>query len=124
MNDFISRLKEKNELIYQIALFHKNEVMEIVSAICSTPPENCRGLDKAELALQLFEYSDIKCGTIFTISEIPLCWSNQVDIYFVIYGDPNYYSLFAGIGNDGSFCYQIEIIGHYDNKEKCYIVDD
>lgn len=45
------------------------------------------------------------------IQEIPLDWNNQVVILFLVPGDTNYYSLFAGIGNDKKFYLELTITG-------------
>lgn len=45
------------------------------------------------------------------IQEIPLDWNNQVVILFLMPNDKNYYSLFAGIGNNEKFYFGLSITG-------------
>lgn len=114
---------EKNLEIYQNALKNKETILKIVSEICEMVSTDCRSLNKAVEAIKLFKFADINKDDV-TILEIPLDWDNQVDIYFSIKDDKNYYSLFAGTGIDDYFCFMLSIIGHYDDKECAYIVDE
>ena len=116
-------ITEKNAEIYPIAILHKEMILKIVSEVCGMVSLDCCSLNKSVEAFKLFKFADINKEDV-TIHEIPLDWNNQVDIYFSIRDDKNYYSLFAGIVNDGSFCFQLEKIGHYDDKESAYIVDE
>ena len=50
------------------------------------------------------------------IEEIPLNWNNQVVILFLLPDDKNYYSLFAGIGNDNEFHFELSITGTLQEK--------
>lgn len=87
----------------------RNKVMKLVSEICSMESTNCRSLNKAAVARKLLDLADVPMSA--KIQEIPLDWNNQVVVLFLIPGDNNYYSLFAGIGNDGNFYFELTITG-------------
>ena len=87
----------------------KNKVLELVKAICETNSTDCRGLNHAELARELMNLANVPASA--KIQEIPLDWNNQVVVLFLIPGDKNYYSLFAGIGNDNNFYFELTIKG-------------
>lgn len=85
------------------------EIMQLVDAICNAKSTNCRSLNKANLARKLMDFADIPKTA--EIQEIPLDWNNQVVILFLMPKDKNYYSLFAGIGNDNKFYFELTITG-------------
>ena len=114
-------IEEKNKEIYLKALENKETILKIVSEVCEMVSTDCCSLNKSVEAIKLFKFADINQADV-TIHEIPLDWDNQVDIYFSIKDDKKYYSLFAGIGTDGSFCFQLEIIGHYDDFNHYYVI--
>ena len=87
----------------------RNKVMKLVREICSMKSTNCRSLNKAAVARKLLDLANVPKNA--NIQEIPLDWNNQVVILFLIPGDNNYYSLFAGIGNDGKFYFELTITG-------------
>lgn len=86
----------------------KNEILALVEKIC-TNNSDCRGLNNKEVARELMNIAHIPTNA--EIEEIPLNWNNQVVILFLLPGDKNYYSLFAGIGNDGNFHFEFSIAG-------------
>ena len=86
----------------------KNEILVLVEKIC-TNSADCRGLDKKDMARELMDIAHIPGNA--EIEEIPLNWNNQVVILFLLPNDKNYYSLFAGIGNDGNFHFELSITG-------------
>ena len=87
----------------------RDKAMNLVSEICNMKSTNCRSLNKAAIARELLNLANIPKNA--NIQEIPLDWNNQVVILFLIPGDNNYYSLFAGIGNDGKFYMELTIAG-------------
>lgn len=87
----------------------KNKVLELVKAICETNSTDCRGLNIKETARELMNLANIPENA--EIEEIPLNWNNQVVILFLLPKDKNYYSLFAGIGNDNKFHFELSITG-------------
>lgn len=85
----------------------QNKVMAIVGKICNTKSVSCRGLDQSGLARKLMNLANIPQNA--DIQEIPINWDNMVAIYFLI---PNrYFCLFAGIGMDGNYHFELSIIG-------------
>lgn len=116
------KLEKRNKDLYKKALLERENILAIVSRICEQPTfDSCRNIENSttiNLARSLLKIADIPESAI--IYEIPLYWSNQVEIYFGVYGDSNFYSLFAGIGIDNSFCFQLEIIGIYDYINEGY----
>lgn len=87
----------------------KKKVMEIVRKICDTKSKDCRGLSKSDLARELMNVVNIPQNA--KIKEIPIDWGDMVNILFLLPDDKNYYSLFAGIGVDGVFTFELSIIG-------------
>ena len=87
----------------------REKVLDIVSKICEMKSTDCRGLNKRDLAKKLLNLANVPENA--EIEEIPLDWNNQVVVLFLIPGDKNYYSLFAGIGNDGKFYFELSITG-------------
>lgn len=87
----------------------QNRIMQLVRQICNTKSEDCRSLNKAKLAREILNLADIPQDA--EIQEIPLDWDNQVVILFLMPDDVNYYSLFAGIGNDGKFYIELSVTG-------------
>ena len=70
------------------------DFMEIVREICATKSTDCRSLNKKDLARKLMDMANIPKSA--EITEIPLDWSNQVAIMFILPNDDNYYCLYAG----------------------------
>lgn len=87
----------------------EKRVMNIVENICSHNISDCRGLSLADEGRKLLDFANVPNNA--NIQEIPLCWDNQVVILFLMPNDDNYYSLFAGIGNDGKFYFELSITG-------------
>lgn len=87
----------------------KDKVLNLVSEICNEVSTDCRGINKSELARDLMDLANIPGAA--EIREIPLDWDNQVVILFVVPNDDNYYSLFAGIGTDNEFYFELSITG-------------
>lgn len=85
------------------------QIMELVKSICNTESTNCRSLNKSDLARKLLDLANVPTSAI--IQEIPLDWNNQVVVLFLLPNDNNYYSLFAGIGNDCNFHFELTITG-------------
>ena len=88
----------------------KDKVLNLVSVICNEVSTDCRGISKSKLARNLMDLASIP-GTA-ELREIPVDWKNQVVILFVIPNDDNYYSLFAGIGTDDKFHFDLSITGN------------
>ena len=86
-----------------------NKIMQLVDAICDAKSIDCRSLNKSKLARKLMDFAYIPKSA--EIQEIPLDWNNQVLILFLMPKDKNYYSLFAGIGNDNKFYFELTITG-------------
>lgn len=86
----------------------KNKILDLVEKICSNNSD-CRGLNNKEMARELMNIANIPENA--EIEEIPLNWNNQVVILFLLPEDKNYYSLFAGIGNDNEFHFELSITG-------------
>lgn len=93
----------------------KDRIMTIVEQICNTESTNCRSLNKADLARQLLDIANVPQDA--DIREIPLDWDNQVEILFLVPNDTNYYSLFAGIGRDKNFYFELGITGILNGNE-------
>ena len=87
----------------------KDKVMCLVSQICDAPSTDCRSLNKSALAREILNLANVPQNA--NIQEIPLDWNNQVVILFLLPDDINYYSLFAGIGNDGKFYFELTVTG-------------
>lgn len=87
----------------------REKVMDLVTEICNMTSTDCRSLNKSDIARQLLDLCHVPESA--KISEIPLDWGNQVVILFLVPNDKNYYSLFAGIGNDGQFYFELTITG-------------
>lgn len=87
----------------------RDKVMKLVREICSMESTNCRSLNKSTVAKKLLDLVNVPKNA--NIQEIPLDWNNQVVVLFLIHGDSNYYSLFAGIGDDGKFYFELTIAG-------------
>jgi len=100
----------------------QNKVMQIVKKICDTESTNCRSLNKTELARQLMNIANIPQNA--DIQEIPLDWNNQVVILFLMPNDTNYYSLFAGIGTDNNFYFELGITGILKKDEFDFFDED
>ena len=97
----------------------KEKIMQIVTNICSKESTDCRNLNKVDYARELMNVANIP--TIAEIQEIPLDWNNQVVILFLLPKDDNYYSLFAGIGTDNNFYFELTITGKLNKDDKDYI---
>lgn len=87
----------------------RNKILELVDKICSMDSMNCRSLNKSEEARKLMDIANIPADAI--ISEIPLDWDRQVVILFCVPNNNHYYELFAGIGLDGKFYFELSEIG-------------
>jgi len=92
----------------------KDNVLSLVSAICNEPSTDCKSLNKTELARELMDLASIP--ELAEIREIPLDWDNQVVILFKIPNDNNYYGLFAGIGKDNQYFFDLTIMGDFDTE--------
>ena len=93
----------------------QDKVMSIVKEICNTESTDCRSLNKANLARQLLDIANVPQDA--NIQEIPLDWDNQVEIFFLMPNDTNYYNLFAGIGRDNNFHFELGITGILSGNE-------
>lgn len=100
----------------------KNKVMQFVEKICNMESVGCRSLNKSSLARELMDMANIPQNA--DIQEIPLDWNNQVVILFLLPNDKNYYSLFAGIGTDGKFYFQLSITRKNPCSDKFYFLDE
>ncbi|WP_206459420.1 hypothetical protein [Anaerovorax sp. IOR16] len=87
----------------------KQLIMQYVEQICNMESTDCRSLNKADVARKLMNLASIPQEA--TIQEIPVDWGNAVVINFLIPNDTNYYNLFAGIGNDKRFYFELNIDG-------------
>lgn len=87
----------------------KNKVMAIVEKICNAESVSCRGLDQSGLARELMNLANVPRNA--DIQEIPVNWDNMVAINFLLPDNENYFCLFAGIGMDGNFYFELSIIG-------------
>lgn len=84
----------------------QNKVMELVKTICSTN-SNCRGIKGNELNINiLLELKGIDSKSV-NVYEVPLNWDNQVVILFTD-ADQSDKELFAGIGTDGNFYFELD----------------
>lgn len=81
----------------------------IVTAICKMFPTDCRSLNKADLGRKLLDLLNVP--TTAEITEIPLDWDGQVEICFVVPGNINVFSFYAGKWLDGSESCYLAIIG-------------
>lgn len=90
-------------------MINKEEVISIVKKMCTMESTNCRGLNKSDLARELMDIVHVpENANIQEISD----FNNVVVIQFLLPGDDNYYSLFAGIGYiDHKFYFELSIIG-------------
>lgn len=87
----------------------QNKVMAIVKRICNSESISCRGLDQSGLAKELMNLANVPQNA--DIQEIPVNWDNMVVINFLIPDNENYFCLFAGIGMDGNYHFELSIIG-------------
>lgn len=87
----------------------KNKVMAIVEKMCNAESTSCRGLDQSSLARELMDLANIPQNA--DIQEIPVNWDNMIAINFLIPDNDKYFCLFAGIGIDGSYHFELSIIG-------------
>lgn len=92
----------------------KNKVMEIVNLICNTESVSCRGLDQSGLARKLMDLANIPKDA--DIHEIPVNWDSMVAINFLIPNDNKYFCLFAGIGMDEKYHFELSIIGALESN--------
>lgn len=92
---------------------NNNEAMNLVSAICNEKSTGCRSLNKSDIARELLNLASVPQNA--EIQEIPLDWNNQVEILFLLPNDNSYYSLFAGLGTDGNFYFELSIVGTIHN---------
>lgn len=110
----------------------KDKIMELVEEICTMPSLNCRALNKSGVARKLLDIASVPNNA--EIQEIPLDIDNQVEILFTIPDDRNYYALFAGIGTDGNFHFDLSITGkvrkygkncffNFDDEEESIPID-
>lgn len=99
----------------------KQKIMSIVEKICNMKSINCRALNKSELAKKLMKFANIPDDA--KIMEIPLDWDNMVNVLFIRENDFNYYSLFAGIGIDKKFHFDLSITGTYTAEGESYFFD-
>lgn len=107
----------------------KEKVLNIVKQMCEIESTDCHSLNKEKLARQLLDMAFVPVNA--EICEIPLDWNNQIVILFMIPKDNTYYSLFAGIGNDGKFYFELSKTGVYQsngyfsffNKDKIISMD-
>lgn len=67
----------------------------------------CRNLGLSEKVSELLDIAGVHKADI---SEIPVVESNQVVVLYELPNDDNYYELFAGIGNDNKYHFEINII--------------
>lgn len=100
----------------------RDKVMSLVRKICSMEQTNCRSLNKSSLARELLNIANVPQNA--EIQEIPLDWNNQVVILFLIPGDVIYYSLFAGIGRDGNFYFELTVTGVLNGNQFEFISDE
>lgn len=100
----------------------RDKVMSLVRKICSMEPTNCRSLNKSSLARELLDIANVPQNA--EIQEIPLDWNDQVVILFLIPGDVIYYSLFAGIGRDGNFYFELTVTGVLNGSQFEFISDE
>lgn len=100
----------------------QNKVLQLVKEICDKESTNCRSLNKIELARQLLDIANVPSNA--EVQEIPLDWDEQVIILFLIPNDTNYYSLFAGIGMDNNFYFQLGITGILNGDEFEFLDED
>lgn len=87
----------------------QSKIMEIVARICNTESVSCRGLDQFDLARELIDLANIPQNA--DIQEIPVNWDNMVAINFLVPNDDRYFCLFAGIGMDGNYHFELSVIG-------------
>ena len=92
----------------------EEKIMDLVKKICDKESTDCRSLNKSALARQLLDIANVPQSA--DIQEIPLDWDNQVVVLFLLPDDTNYYSLFAGIGLDGKFYFELTITGKLNGK--------
>lgn len=93
---------------------NQNEILLIVDKICNTKSTNCRSLNKSNDARLLMNMFNVPQNA--EIGEIPLDWNRQVIILFSIPNNKNYYSIFAGIGLDNNFYFELTIDGTTDEN--------
>lgn len=87
----------------------ENKVMQLVKQICNVESTDCRSLNKKDLVRELMNLANVPQDA--DIQEVPVDWDNMVEISFLIPDDNNYYNLFAGIGTDNNFHFELSIIG-------------
>lgn len=93
----------------------QSKVMTIVERMCSTSLTDCKGLNLCTEARKLMKLANVPSTA--EIQEIPLCEDSQVVVLFLLPSDKNYYSLFAGIGLDRKFYFELSITGVLNGAE-------
>lgn len=97
-------------------------IKQIVKAICDMETIGCRSLNKVDLARELLDIVNVPKEA--EIQEIPIDWDNRVEILFLISGDTNYYSVFAGIDDIGNLEYSLYIVGELKEDKYFDFYDD
>lgn len=92
----------------------QTEIIQIIKAICDISSANGSGLNKVDMARKLLDYANVPQNA--EIQKIPVSENKQVRILFFVPGDDDYYSLFAGIGTDGYFYFELSGIGILKEK--------
>lgn len=100
----------------------QDKVMKLVKEICNKESANCRSLNKTTLARQLMDIANVPSNA--DIQEIPLDWNDQVVVLFLVPDDVNYYSLFAGMGTDNNFHFNLGITGVLKEDEFLFFDED
>lgn len=93
---------------------NKDKVMEIVTAMCNMESEGCRSLNKSNMARKLMNFINVPESA--SIQEIPLDWDSQVGILFKVPNDNNYYGLYAGMGKDSNYFFDLTVMGVFDES--------
>lgn len=81
----------------------------MLKKICNAESVSCRGLDQSSLARELMNFANVPQNA--DIQEIPVNWDNMIEINFLIPNNDKYFCLFAGIGIDGNYHFELSIIG-------------
>lgn len=100
----------------------KAKILNLVHKICDKKSTDCRSINKVSLARELMDI--VKIPSNAEVQEIPLDLNNQVVILFLLPNDTNYYSLFAEIGNDNEFHFDLSIIGVLKGNEFEFFDED
>jgi len=94
----------------------QKKIMELVNTICNTESD-CHGM-----ANNCFNVNELLCMSenvpeYCRVIEVPINWGQQVLIIYKRVGEENECELFAGIGTDGEFYFEVTEVDSESGKK-------